>query len=209
MTKIYHKVYNPQWGGDMLVTGDLMSKMTKAGFEPWHTGGGCMAWGKTLNDREYLMITSDVELGDRDADLSDQMDAVVFVEAHDYLVGRYHSDPDSGDEGWFCYQSTNAAAAIKAADRLPKPDLTDDYTLDERGLVLSEMQTLAQAARPLNDEEDGSERQIDAENAFFARVEEILPPEVDAALSRYCLKATTDERLDEAMVQIRLNLINP
>lgn len=38
-------------------------KLIAAGFEIWHTGGGCLAWGKTLEPSgDYFMIT-DTEAG--------------------------------------------------------------------------------------------------------------------------------------------------
>lgn len=70
--------------------------------------------------------------------------------------------------------------------------------------TLAEIKELASIARPLDDDEDSTDRQIDAENAFFERVEEVLPPDVMNKLSHYCLKATTDERIDEALHQVEL-----
>jgi hypothetical protein len=56
----------------------------------------------------------------------------------------------------------------------------------------------AQAALPINDDDWGSDRQIDAENAFF----DAVCPELDDAaiveLEDYSLKETTEERVDKA-----------
>ena len=64
---------------------------------------------------------------------------------------------------------------------------------------MPDFQALAAAARPINDDEWGSERQIDAQNLFFEEVEKVLPAETFEALEAYCLKATTDEMIDEAL----------
>jgi len=59
--------------------------------------------------------------------------------------------------------------------------------------------TLAQTARPINDDDWGSERQITAENAFFLYVEKQMHPSAFSELEDYCLKATTDEMIDQAI----------
>lgn len=59
--------------------------------------------------------------------------------------------------------------------------------------------TLAQAARPIDDKDWGSERQIAAENAFCAYVETLMHPMVFDEWSVYALKATTDEMIDWAL----------
>jgi len=80
---------------------------------------------------------------------------------------------------------------------------------------LQELERLAADARPrprdpndpktfgANDEEKegdwGSERQIDAQNAFGDAVEAIVPADVFAEFEAYCLKATSDERIDEGL----------
>jgi hypothetical protein len=58
---------------------------------------------------------------------------------------------------------------------------------------------LAKDALPINDDDWGSDRQIDAENLFFNEVEKVLDAETFAAFENYCLKATTDERVEEAL----------
>ncbi len=69
---------------------------------------------------------------------------------------------------------------------------------------MAALNTLADAARPVDDDDWGSERQIQAQNAFFVRVEELLPRDQMADLEAYCLKATTDEMVDEAMRVVAL-----
>jgi hypothetical protein len=59
--------------------------------------------------------------------------------------------------------------------------------------------TLAQAARPLDDDDWGSERQVTAQNAFFVYVERQMHPVAFAELEDYAMKATTDEMIDEAI----------
>lgn len=62
-----------------------------------------------------------------------------------------------------------------------------------------ELFQLAQAARPITDDDWGSDRQIEAENAFFDYVKTQLPVPLWDELEAYCLKATTDEMVDEAL----------
>lgn len=58
---------------------------------------------------------------------------------------------------------------------------------------------LAQAARPLNQSDWGSERQVTAQNEFFDYVEKRIHPSAFAELEDFALKATTDEMIDEAI----------
>ena len=70
---------------------------------------------------------------------------------------------------------------------------------------LADLEILAERARPLNDDDWGSERQIDAENAFFAACEEAYPHlfHEDSEFSQWALKATTEEMIDHALTLIR------
>ena len=63
---------------------------------------------------------------------------------------------------------------------------------------------LANQARPTNDDDWGSARQIAAENLFFDRVRELLTEPEFELLETYCLKATTNEMIDEALRLVRL-----
>ena len=64
---------------------------------------------------------------------------------------------------------------------------------------MTDLNALAAAARPINDTDWGSGRQIDAQNLFFKEVEKVLPADKFAELEDFCLKATTDEMIDEAL----------
>lgn len=64
---------------------------------------------------------------------------------------------------------------------------------------MDNIQKLAQDARPINDDDLGSKRQVDAEIAFFEKVQSVVSTESFEKLEDYCLKATTDEMIDEAL----------
>jgi hypothetical protein len=66
-----------------------------------------------------------------------------------------------------------------------------------------EIEKLAAAAKPLNDDEWGSERQISAQNAFFDAVQEMVSKEVFDGLQGYCLKATVDEMIEAGLEAAR------
>lgn len=59
---------------------------------------------------------------------------------------------------------------------------------------------LAQAARPVNDDDYGSERQIEAQTAFAEAIDSMLTPEQRTQLWDHdCDKATTDEMIEHAL----------
>jgi hypothetical protein len=60
--------------------------------------------------------------------------------------------------------------------------------------ITPQLLRLAAAARPVNDGDWGSERQIAAQNAFF----DAVGPLGDG-FDAFCLKATVDEMIDEAL----------
>lgn len=64
---------------------------------------------------------------------------------------------------------------------------------------MTDFAALAQAARPINDDDWGSERQIKAFNAFCAAVEAELPRKIFHEWEDWSIKATTDEIIDEAL----------
>ncbi len=74
-------------------------------------------------------------------------------------------------------------------------------------MTLEQIEALAALARPINEADADSERQIDAENTFFdACVEvdaETFEADNNSEFSRFCLKATSEERIDEALKLIR------
>ena len=68
---------------------------------------------------------------------------------------------------------------------------------------MKHFEKLAAAARPIDDADWGSERQIAAENRFFRALFYHYPALDTWSFERWCLKATTEEMLDEAMVRLR------
>ena len=64
---------------------------------------------------------------------------------------------------------------------------------------------LAKDALHVDDDDWSSDRQIDAENLFFNEVEKVLDAETFAEFENYCLKATTEERVEEALRLLQLH----
>lgn len=66
-----------------------------------------------------------------------------------------------------------------------------------------ELIALADDARPKSldagGDDWGSERQIEAQNLFFQELEQVLPADQFGELEKWCLKATTEEMLDEGL----------
>ena len=65
------------------------------------------------------------------------------------------------------------------------------------------LEELAVAARPINDADYGTDRQINAENAFFDALNfhvfgKLTVYETEA-FDSFCLKATSDERISEGL----------
>lgn len=71
--------------------------------------------------------------------------------------------------------------------------------------TLTDLDALAKGARPLDDEDWGSDRQIESENAFFDACEGAFPELFDegSAFADFALKATSEERIDEALRLVR------
>ena len=65
------------------------------------------------------------------------------------------------------------------------------------------LEELAAAARPINDADYGTDRQINAENDFFDALDLHLTGKLTRdeteAFDAFCLKATTDERISEGL----------
>jgi hypothetical protein len=61
---------------------------------------------------------------------------------------------------------------------------------------------LAKLAMPINDDDWGSDRQIDAENKLYAFVEENWPDMMSAEFETWSLKASADEIIYELMTKI-------
>jgi len=64
-------------------------------------------------------------------------------------------------------------------------------------MTIADLEALAREARPLDDADWGTERQINAENAFFDAFHAAMGDTPD--FDDWCLKATTDEMIDEAL----------
>jgi hypothetical protein len=78
--------------------------------------------------------------------------------------------------------------------------------LDTNKPIDPQLDALANAARPISvgdDNDWGSERQTTAQNDFFTVVEELMHPMAWEEFSDWCLKATTDEMIDEALRLLR------
>lgn len=68
-------------------------------------------------------------------------------------------------------------------------------------MITPTLMALAQAARPINEDDYASDRQINAENRFFEECVKVDPVAFseESDFASYCLKATTDEAVDEAI----------
>jgi len=60
----------------------------------------------------------------------------------------------------------------------------------------------ALAAIPLNDDEYGSERQIEAQNAFAILVESLVSADVFDDIETYWLKATVEEAIEYCLRKV-------
>jgi hypothetical protein len=70
-------------------------------------------------------------------------------------------------------------------------------------MTYAEIEKLATAAKPLNDDEWGNERQIEAQNTFFDAIQQTVSEEVFEGLEAYCLKATVDEMIEAGLQAVR------
>lgn len=70
-------------------------------------------------------------------------------------------------------------------------------------MKFSEFEAMAKPAYPIDDDDYGSDRQVDAENAFIEYVESRLPQIYTKEFEVWSLKATTEERLDETLERIK------
>src|SRR5690606_629305 len=60
-------------------TSKVREMVEAAGFQVWHTGGGCLAWGKVIDGSEYLLT-------DDDGGITAEHDAELWS------IGRYEED---------------------------------------------------------------------------------------------------------------------
>lgn len=86
--------------------------------------------------------------------------------------------------------------------------LHETLTTEQRRYVTAfslrwEAMLLAQDALPINDDEWGSERQIDAQNDFFEAVEKAISTDRFAELENYCHKANVSEMIAEGLKTLR------
>jgi len=65
----------------------------------------------------------------------------------------------------------------------------------------SQLKSLAASAKPINDDDWGSERQIVAENSFYNLVATVIPNDLFNEISLSLLKATSEECIDEFLGQ--------
>ena len=70
-------------------------------------------------------------------------------------------------------------------------------------MTFAELEMLAAAAKPLNDGDRGSERHTEAQNAFFAAVQDMVSEEVFKGLQNYCLNATPNEIIEAGLQAAR------
>jgi hypothetical protein len=77
--------------------------------------------------------------------------------------------------------------------------VSEDYEMTS----MAELEKLAEAAKPLDDDEWGSPRQVEAQNLFFDTVQEMTSDEVFEGLSNYCLKADVYEMIEAGLQAAR------
>lgn len=67
-------------------------------------------------------------------------------------------------------------------------------------MMTTAMLDLAEAARPIDESDYGSDRQVEAENKFFDECRRIdaVTFDYESPFGHFCLKATTCEAIDEA-----------
>jgi hypothetical protein len=73
---------------------------------------------------------------------------------------------------------------------------------EDKPVDVVECEILADAARPINDADWGSDRQVEAENRLFEFVRSILSDDEFERLEAFCLKATSEEMIDEALLLV-------
>lgn len=119
----------------------------------------------------------------------------------------YYARCGHGDGFWELDRSDIGEPLMQAVEDRYGP--TDLY-LDEVGAIRMDftsgrLEVLADEARPKNDDDWGTDRQITAENRFFWACAQRYPHLFHDASSfaMWCLKATTEEMLDEALRIIR------
>lgn len=69
--------------------------------------------------------------------------------------------------------------------------------------AIKKIEALGKVAKPINDDDWGSDRQIDAENKFFEAVQKVVSKKVFEGLEGYCLKATSYEMVDAGIEAVK------
>lgn len=118
--------YNPQWGCDAMADKPLVDLMASHNFDMWHTGGGCMAWGRWTDDKGYVWITDE---GGTDLGTWARRGEGVWI------VGRYSED---GEQWVCCNDDMTLAQALALADVMPKPEVGTPDLCDRFGKFKAE-----------------------------------------------------------------------
>lgn len=82
----------------------VRDRMVGAGFAPYNTGGGCMAWKKDDGESAYWLVTNE------DVTLDGDSGAIEWV------VGHYIVNADRTDEIWNCVHSCTLADTLDMLD---------------------------------------------------------------------------------------------
>ena len=99
---------------------EVKALVYSAGFEPRHTGGGCVAWGKEIDDGSYLLLTADDD--GIDADPSSEV----------WSVGRY------ADEGFVSLEDPMTLRdCLLASELIPAPVGEEENYPDVEAAVAS------------------------------------------------------------------------
>lgn len=80
-------------------------RFVEAGFDVYHTGGGCLAWHKQLPNNRYILIT----------DMDSGLLVDPTIEGDCYFVGLYDEDADCEEK---VSEMPNAIQAIDYANTL-------------------------------------------------------------------------------------------
>lgn len=157
-----------------------------------HTGGGQYAWASRAADGGgTLYICDDGTLG--------------YDESASF--GVWLQTDEEAEEGHSTKWQAEAATMAEAVQLAEAAAGSRAFALGFRRLpTLAELEALAVLAIPLNEDDWGTDRQVDAENLFFDEAAKVAP-ELDADsgsdFAAFCLKANTEDMLDEALRILR------
>lgn len=127
------------------------------------------------------LVQTTRECGPQDAPIAANTNGTVLrVQSARYLV-LFGGTPETAREVWLDADDIHRPPTVRLINR-------------ERLLAL------AQAARPIDEQDYASERQTAAEAAFVEAVNAVLSPRARTQLwERDCYKATTDEMIERAL----------